>query len=306
MLQYTKLVLALLKKEDALYFSKNTGEKMSIKEFLGFSGEDGVSYWREAEGAYSWQHLTFVTSLLIIMAVLAVFFGCRYKNKSDKEKNRVLVWSAILINVFEIFKIVVICIRNSDNPNHWQKLLPLFLCSIQLFAIPLAAFTKNRLKEAALDFVMIFGILGAVVGTYGAAQNYGVYPVFSLENVSSGITHMISGFASLYIMISDMHSMKKKNIAATCLIITLFCAVAYVVNVLVDYNYMFLMNHDGTPYQIVYNLVGGHPVFYPLLVVGLFAVYIVAFYGVYYAITKNRHKATVEPTEEKEPALMGE
>ena len=263
-----------------------------INEFLGFSGENGFSYWRQAEGAYSWQHLTFVTGLLIVMTVLAVILGRKYANKSLEQKNSVLIWTAILIDAFEIFKIVVICMKNADNPDHWQKLLPLFLCSIQLFTIPLAAFTKGRLKEASLDFVMIFGILGAIVGTYGAAQNYGVYPVFSLENVNSGITHSISGFASLYIMISGMHSMKKNNIVFTSAILAFFCAAAYIVNILVDYNYMFLMNHDGTPYQIVYDLVAGHPVFYPLSVVGLFIIYIFAFYGVYYAVTKTKSEET--------------
>lgn len=274
---------------------------MFIKEFLGLSGADGVSYWREAEGAYSWQHLTFVTSLLVIMVLFAVCLGRAYKGKSEKEKNKVLIWAAILIDAFEIFKITVLCIRNADDPAYWQMLLPLFLCSIQLFALPLAAFTKGRLKEVALDFVMIFGILGAIVGTYGAAQNYGVYPVFSLENVSSGLTHSISGFASLYIMVSGMRSMKKKNIVYTCLVLAFFCGLAYVVNILVDYNYMFLMNHDGTPYQIVYDWVGGHKVAYPLMVVGLFVVYIVIFYGVYYEICKKMKKAVTE----QEPALMG-
>lgn len=277
---------------------------MFIKEFLGFSGENGLSYSRTAEGAYSWQHLTFVTSLLVIMSLLAVFFGRKNRLRSEKEKNGVLVWAAILIDFFEIFKIIVVCLKNPENPNHWQMCLPLFLCSIQLFALPLAAFTKGRLKEASLDFVTIFGILGAVVGTYGAAQNYGVYPVFSLENVSSGLTHSISGFASLYIMISGMQSMKKKNISVTCLILTFFCVLAYVINVLVDYNYMFLMDHDGTPYQIIYNLVGGHPVFYPLMVVGLFAVYIVLFYGIYYEINKKRSKKVEDTVEEKVPATV--
>ena len=66
---------------------------------------------------------------------------------------------------------------------------------------------------------------------------------------------------------------------------------------------MFLMDHDGTPYQIVYNLVGGNKVAYPLMVVGLFVVYIVAFYAVYYAICKKNKKVTAE-TEEKEPAQV--
>ena len=39
-----------------------------MREFFGFGG-----YTRPAEGFMSWQHLTFVTSLIVVLAVLAVF-----------------------------------------------------------------------------------------------------------------------------------------------------------------------------------------------------------------------------------------
>jgi uncharacterized membrane protein YwaF len=139
-------------------------------------------------------------------------------------------------------------------------------------------------------FVLIFGILGAVLGTYGAGQNYSAYPVLGFDNVISGLTHSISGFASLYIAISGLVSMKKRNIWITFSILGGFCAVAYVVNVLIDYNYMFLMAGDGTPYDIFFNLVGGHPVLYPLIVVVLFLLYITAFYWIFYLVQKKRKK----------------
>ena len=53
---------------------------------------------------------------------------------------------------------------------------------------------------------------------------------------------------------------------------------------------MFLRAGDGTPYDILYNLVGGSPVLYPMSVVALFLVYIVIYYWVYFAII-NRKKA---------------
>ena len=164
------------------------------------------------------------------------------------------------------------------------------MCSIQLITIPLAAFTRGRVREAALDFVFIFGLLGAVLGTVGAGQNYGAYPVLSLDNVASGITHCISGFASLFIVISGMASMKKRNIGITFAILGIFCAAAYFANITLDYNYMFLMRGDGTPYDILYNLVGGNRVIYPLCVVALFLVYIFAFYGIFFMIRGRKGK----------------
>ena len=137
-----------------------------MKEFLGLGG-----YTREPEGYMSWQHLAFVTSLMVIMIALSTILGLRNKNKDEKIKNRVLVVSAIAIDALEIFKIVICCIRGED-PLGWLYILPLFLCSIQLITIPLAAFSHGRIQEAALDFVFIFGILGALLGTYEMGGRY--------------------------------------------------------------------------------------------------------------------------------------
>ncbi len=253
-----------------------------MKEFFGI-GE----YTRTPEGYMSWQHLTFVSLLMVLMVGLAVWLGIRNRKAEDRAKNKVLIIAAILIDTIEIFKIIMISYRGGDA-FHWMHELPLFLCSIQLITIPLAAFSKGRVRESALDFVSIFGIVGAVLGTIGAGQNYNAYPVLSIDNVASGITHSISGFCSLYILIAGLASMKKKNIAITFGILTGFCAAAYVTNRIIDYNYMFLMAPDGTPYEIIYSLVGGHSVLYPLAVWLLFIIYITGFYGIYYLCTKKK------------------
>jgi uncharacterized membrane protein YwaF len=256
-----------------------------MKEFFGFGG-----YQQPAEGYLSWQHLLFVTSLMVVMVILAVLLGRHNRFALPRQINRVLIWTAFLIDGLELAKIVLLCFRAHD-PMNWLYNLPLFLCSIQLIAIPLAAFSKGRIKDASLDFVCIFGILGAVLGTYGAGQNYGCYPVLSFDNVVSGITHSIAGFASLYILFSGMASLKKKNIGITFAILLFFCVAAYTANVLLDYNYMFLMAGDGTPYDILFNLLGGNPVLYPLSVVALFVIYILGYYGVCRLVRGRKKKA---------------
>ena len=258
-----------------------------MKEFFGIGG-----YQRTPEGAYSWQHLTFVGLLLTVMVVLAVWLGRRNRKMDACVRNRVLIWAAILIDGFELIKIGLACYGSTVNGSPWYHgilyNLPLFLCSIQLITIPLAAFSKGRVKEAALDFVSIFGLLGAVLGTVGAAQNYSCYPVLSFDNVVSGITHSISGFAALYILLSGMASMKRHNMPLAFAILLSFGVMAHFANATLDYNYMFLVAGDGTPYDILYNLVGGNPVIYPMAVMALFIVYIVLFYGGYYLANKKK------------------
>lgn len=258
-----------------------------LREYFGIGG-----YQRIPEGAYSWQHLTFVGGLIAAMIGLAVWLGVRNRCRTERDKNRVLCWAAILIDLLELIKIGIACWSQTQSGYPWYRgvlyNLPLFLCSIQLITIPLAAFSTGRLKEAALDFVSIFGLLGAVLGTVGAAQNYNAYPVLGFDNMVSGFTHAISGFAALYILIAGMASMKKKNIPLAFAILLFFAGAAFMANSELDYNYMFLRRGDGTPYDILYNLVGGHPVWYPVGVLLLFVVYVLLFYGGYYLLTKTK------------------
>jgi len=259
-----------------------------MKEFFGFGG-----YQRTPEGYFSWQHLTMVSLFMVAMVSLACWLGLRNKKRSDAQRNAVLIWAAILIDSFELFKIVLMCVRGKD-PLGWLYELPLFLCSIQLITIPLAAFSKGRIKAASMDFVAIFGILGAVMGTYFAGQNYACYPVLSFDNVVSAITHSISGFTALYLLITGMTQMEQKNIVITFSILIGFCVAAYIANIVLDYNYMFLMRGDGTPYDILFNLVKGNAIAYPIGVAVLFLLYIMAFYGVFYLI-KGKKKSPVTP-----------
>ncbi len=251
-----------------------------MREFFGIGG-----YQRPVEGYMSWQHLLFVSTLILIMLSLAIALGIINRKKPLQSKNKPLVAAAIAIDAIELFKIIFLCFRGQD-PMHWVYELPLFLCSIQLVTIPLAAFSRGRVREAALDFVFIFGLLGAILGTYTAGNNYSAYPVLSFDNVVSGITHTISGFASLYIVISGMASMKKKNIWITLSLLSAFCVLAYVANVLMSGNYMFLMRGDGTPYDILYQWLNGHPVLYPMAVFVLFLIYISIFYAVVLLVRK--------------------
>ena len=89
-------------------------------------------------------HVTFVLVLMTAMVTLAVIIGLIKRKKGMKSKNRVLVVAAILIDALELFKIVYLCFREHD-PMHWKLVLPLFLCSSQLIALPLAAFSRGRL-----------------------------------------------------------------------------------------------------------------------------------------------------------------
>ena len=63
---------------------------------------------------------------------------------------------------------------------------------------------------------------------------------------------------------------------------------------------MFLLHDNGTPYSIFYNMVGGSPVLYPLVVVGIFVLYLVGYYLVDGWIEKRKQSAQAVEVAEPE------
>lgn len=262
----------------------------------------GINDTRVPEGPFSWQHLLLVGTTLDLMVFGAVYLGLRNRNKNIDEKCKPLIITAFLIDGCELARIILSCIINKD-PMGWLNDLPLFLCSIQFFTIPIAAFCKGRIRQIALDFILIFGILGAVAGTIGAIQNYTYYPVLSMKNVVSSITHAGAGFAGLYIPIAKMHSMKKRDIPWVYGILIAICIVAYIVNFAIPgddgipRNYMFLIRSDGTPYFILEGIFGVDTFAYSVSVVLVFVLYITLFYGVYHLVIHKNGKTNKQSIE---------
>ena len=73
--------------------------KEILREFFGYGG-----YQREAEGAFSWQHLTFTLSLVALMIILGVVLGLKYNKKTDEEKNKVSHRYRALVKLKELIK----------------------------------------------------------------------------------------------------------------------------------------------------------------------------------------------------------
>ncbi len=250
----------------------------AIKEFFGWDG-----YERAVEGWFSFEHILYVTIWILAVIILAVILGKRNRNLDNKAKLKTLKIAAILIDGLELLKLTIFSIRSDASFLEFiSSNLPLFLCSIQLFTIPLAAFSKGKVQEAALDFVFIFGSIGAIGGTYLAGNIFGGSPVLSADVFFSVATHSVSGFAALYIGFSGLASMKKENIFITACIMVSFEIIAYVCNILFDCNYMFLDNSAGTPFSIVETITGGNHLFYSVFVALIYLVYMSIYYSIYY------------------------
>lgn len=250
---------------------------------------------RSPEGYFSWQHLLAATLAFSLALTLAVLLGNRQKHAPFETKIRTVRIAALLIDGLELVKLTILVVITRDLAT-LRSYLPLFLCSIPLIVLPVAGFGKGRLQRASLDFLVMFGLLGGVLGTFLAGNIYSIFPVLHFEPLVSLATHNVSSFAALFIGISGLASFEKKNRGIAIAILGVFMAVAETVNLLqtgtgFQSNYMFLSSADGTPFAIVEGWFGARTPGYTVTVALLMWGYMVLFMAVFALFAKKRKTA---------------
>ncbi|MDO5436214.1 MAG: YwaF family protein [Clostridia bacterium] len=249
---------------------------ITIGQFFGFEEDP-----RSPEGWFSPEQLIYVTVIVLISVLLAALIGKRYRSRSEREKKKPLRIAAAVMLTSEISKIVLITVRSSD-PWIFRSNLPLFLCSIIFFTLPIAAFGKRRIAGAALSFTFAFGMLCCLAGTYLAANVYSNYPIFSFDSMASNLAHCIAGFSAVYIGTAGLAKREPGDLGIMAAILGIFEAAALTVDLLqtgtgYECNYMFFMRPDGTPFAICMDLVGGSLPLYAAFVAVLYFVYLFLF-----------------------------
>ena len=165
--------------------------------------------------------------------------------------------------------------------NFWDCLIgnwPLYFCDVPIYIIPLAALTKGRFKQWCLDFMAICGLLMGFMGNY----------FFSVINAL--LNHSISAFVALFIWVSGLNKMEKRDIPFAIGILFTFMSIALTVDYISipiigrERNFMFFFNGDGTPFTLFLDLYKGALIPYQITIYVLQCGYMGLFYLVYYWI----------------------
>lgn len=247
---------------------------------------------RQPAGLFSLSHLLSVTIGLVLFLALAYFLGRKFKGDAKKQKITLIV-SAIGIVLFQIFKIAYLLVGST---NVWDTIIgnaPLYFCDVMLYVIPVAAFSRGRVRDVCLDFIAICGLLMGFMGNYFAGNIYGSHAAISFLALNSLINHCISAFVALFVFVSGLNKMEKRNIPFVFgvlffyMIIALICAYAF------NKNFMFYFHGDGTPFTLFYDMVGGNLPIYQIIIFVLQHSYIGIFYSIYYPVANavKKHRA---------------
>ncbi len=149
-------------------------------------------------------HLIFAA----LVAVLVVVAGLALSKKSEKRIKTVFTAIWIFALVFEIAKIVWETYAGKTVSFEWGGILPLYPCSIFLYAMPLAIFGRGRVRDMGCGYVCSLGLLGGLINFVYPANILGNYSCLSFAGFHTFFYHGAIVFCALVMLRSGYHSYK--------------------------------------------------------------------------------------------------
>ena len=209
----------------------------------------------------------------------------------------------LFIVLVQVDKYIFLIHQSSDT--FWNVIvgnLPLYLCDMQIYMIPIAFFAKGRFKNICFDFIGIWGILMGIFGTYLAGNIYPVHCVISFSAINSLLNHSISFSVGLFAFFAGLSTMEKKNIPFTIGILVGFMTIALIVDYVDNHNFMFFFDGGGTPFGLFKALVKDNLILYQIEIYILQTGYMGLFYLFYHLISKKVAQKQAQRAAQKQEA----
>lgn len=212
----------------------------------------------EACGMFSFEHL-----LLLVLTIMAIKIALKNTDTSNKNviKRRIQVIT-ICAWVLEIIKIIFnLSIGNGNNINTY---IPLYYCSILLYAGIFSSVGKGTLKRIGDVFLATGGIIGGIIFLILPTTSITTYPMFHYLSLHSFIYHGAMIYLGIIINKSRYIELEKRDIVYYAGLVGEMCLIAFVFNSIFDSNLMFISkDFPNNPITILYKLTGK---FFPLVV----------------------------------------
>ncbi len=232
-------------------------------------------------GMFNLTHLLYALAFFGLMA-LALYASRRMK---EKTLDRLHLIIAIVVTACEIVK-VALRIAKKQSIDSW---IPLYFCSLFLFAVWLPLTKNKHLSIAGYAYVTMGGIPASVAFTVYPSTSLAIFPVWHPSTIYSGVFHFAMLYLGLTFLIKGKYKPEWKHVAHYFLFMLVFAIPSVILNEKFQTNCLFLRHAFKLPF--LEWMIDVSPYFYMAVV---FFAQSVALYlaacGVYKLIDKKRKK----------------
>lgn len=214
----------------------------------------------EACGIFTTKH--FILIILTITGIIIALKKTIHKNKEEVKK--IIKNMTILIWILEVIRIGFnLYIGNLHNVNEY---LPLYYCSLLLYAGLMSSFGEGKIKRTGDVFLATGGIVGGIVFILFPTTSLPTYPMLHFLSLHSFFFHGTMVYLGLLMNITEYITLEMKDIWYYASLVGGICLIALGVNYIFDSNLMFISkDFPGTPITILYHLTGRF--FTPIMII---------------------------------------
>ena len=233
----------------------------TIKEGVGFNYFDSL-------------HLTWILCFIFFTSVVSMIYRKSDTSKRDKIR-KIFALFIILDEIFKQYGLI-------SHGNWIVDYLPLHLCSINIFIIAYHVFKPNKTIDNFLYAICIPGALAAIL-----APTWVELPLFNFMHIHSFTVHILLA-AYPIVLVAGGDIVPDIKLVPKAIIFTCILALPiFVVNLLLDTNFMFLMYASaGNPLLLFEELFGFHLLGVPVIESAVVFVLYAPFY-IYRAIKEK-------------------
>lgn len=229
--------------------------------------------------------------ILIAITILGIVIALKYSIKKGKEEvYKIIKYITVIVWTLEIVKIIYTITQNSLRAV--DTYLPLYYCSMLLYAGLLSSFGKNSLKRMGDVSLATGGIIGGIVFIIYPSTSLPWYPAFHAFSIHSFLFHGAMIYLGILINKTNYIELKNEDVKYFAVLIGIMSIAALIVNNIFNVNLMFISdNFPGTPLEVLYNITNGGILFSLIAIVGQMTL---PFYVSYYAIKIIKSKEKKE------------
>jgi len=246
--------------------------------------------------------------LIACTVLMIVVIWCIFRNKSEKAKENFIVWFCFAnIVIYFVYKFFLSkdasYAEDSVFGFNWFNELPLQLCNINLFLIPIGVKTRKR---GIMGFSFIMSTFGATMALISPASGFSGFSLLLPRMIGYYATHFFILVASITMATFNIYRPEFKDLTKVGITLAVLSAAITGVNYLFRglglcsfTNYFYTVEPEGISIlEFLWNIVR-IPYFYLLPALPLFLVYILILCLGFYipGKIKNRKKEELPETE---------
>lgn len=204
--------------------------------------------------------------ILIGITIIGIIIALKFTSNKSKEKvHSIIKKITIIMCILEVVKISFNLQQNSFRDVNTY--MPLYYCSILLYAGLLSSFGKGALKRAGDVCLATGSVIGGIVFIIYPSTSLPMYPTFHFLSIHSFLFHGTMIYLGILINKTQYIELEQNDIKYFASVIGIMSIVALIINKLFNGNLMFISNNfPGTPIEILYDITNGG-IMYTLIMV---------------------------------------